>query len=39
LRNPEANVKDLMGLGFSADELRAIFRDNAIGLMPRLARG
>ena len=38
LRNPEANVKDLMELGFSADDLRAIFRDNAIGLMPRLAR-
>ena len=37
LRSPEANVSELIELGFSAGELRAIFRDNAIGLLPRLA--
>jgi predicted TIM-barrel fold metal-dependent hydrolase len=37
LRSPEANVKDLMGLGFGNDELRAIYRDNAVRLLPRLA--
>ena len=37
LRSPEANVKELMGLGFGNDELRAIYRDNAVRLLPRLA--
>ena len=37
LRSPEANVKDLFELDFSAGELRAIFRDNAVSLLPRLA--
>ena len=32
-----ANVKELMELGFSAGDLRAIYRDNARGLLPRLA--
>jgi predicted TIM-barrel fold metal-dependent hydrolase len=35
-RSPEANVKDLMELGFSASDLRAIYRENALGLIPRL---
>ncbi len=37
LRSPEANVRELIELGFSADELRAIYLDNAVGLLPRLA--
>ena len=37
LRSPVANVKELMGLGFSADDLRMIYRDNAVSLLPRLA--
>jgi predicted TIM-barrel fold metal-dependent hydrolase len=37
LRSPEANVKELMELGFGAEALRAIFRDNALALLPRLA--
>ncbi len=36
LRSPEANVKDLIELGFSAGDLRAIYRDNALALLPRL---
>jgi predicted TIM-barrel fold metal-dependent hydrolase len=35
-RSPEANVQDLIELGFSASELRAIHRDNALALLPRL---
>ncbi len=37
LRNPEANVRELLELDFSAGELRAIFRDNAVSLLPQLA--
>ena len=37
LRSPEANVRELIELGFSADDLRSIHRDNAVGLLPRLA--
>ena len=37
LRSPEANVKELMELGFGNDDLRAIYRDNAVRLLPRLA--
>ena len=37
-RSPEANVKDLTELGFSAGDLQAILRGNALGLMPQLAR-
>ena len=35
-RSPEANVKDLIELGFSASDLKAIHRDNALALLPRL---
>ena len=35
-RSPEANVRDLIELGFSASDLRAIYRENALGLIPRL---
>ena len=38
LRSPEANVKDLNELGFSASDLRAIYRDNALALLPQLGR-
>jgi predicted TIM-barrel fold metal-dependent hydrolase len=37
LRSPEANVKELAELGFSGEDLRAIYRDNAVKLLPRLA--
>mgnify|MGYP003345371603 FL=1 len=37
LRSPEANVKELAELGFSSEDLRAIYRDNAMRLLPRLA--
>lgn len=39
LRSPEANVKELSELGFSAAELQAIYRDNAVRLLPQLAAG
>lgn len=35
LRSPEANVRDLSALGFSAGDLQAIFRENALALLPR----
>jgi 6-methylsalicylate decarboxylase len=35
-RSPEGTVKDLNELGFSAADLRAIYRDNALALVPRL---
>lgn len=35
-RSPEANVQDLIELGFSASDLRAIYRENALALIPRL---
>ena len=37
LRSPEANVKELAELGFSSEDLRPIYRDNAVKLLPRLA--
>jgi predicted TIM-barrel fold metal-dependent hydrolase len=35
-RTAEEHVRNLAGCGFSAAELRAIERDNAVGLLPRL---
>ena len=33
---PDYDLKGLAAYGFSAGDLRAIERDNAVGLMPRL---
>jgi predicted TIM-barrel fold metal-dependent hydrolase len=38
LRSAEASVKAMTELGFSAADLRAIDRENALALLPRLAR-
>jgi predicted TIM-barrel fold metal-dependent hydrolase len=35
-RSPASNVKDLIDYGFSPGDLRAIDRDNALALLPRL---